>query len=425
MSTLWNNDKINVEISHKTKKEVISMKFIKFCNRVVIPIIGLISLSVILSFPFLSNIFNHLFAIICFVCSLVIFPIIVLTDNSKNKKIDTVAMILVYYIFGGIFVINYFNTPFNWLWFVFGLIIIIIPFSFCFINYWYRLKNKPTKEQKVNFKRNAIKYTLFYYILDLFYMSFIIDNLLCRYIFGGIIILYIFYNSTKAFINNIKPRIIFIIQDVFIGLGITIYLIFIIPNGDLRNVVTSIVSAVFGGYVTLLGVAWTIKDNSRNRKEDERLSKVPYLYIVKENYDKTFKSFAPVLDEAFKTFNDETTHCISINEFIIKNSNNSDCVPCGFVLNGKFYHFDNMFFVERNKCFKVEIAHNHTLNSKQYEVMLSIIVKDVLDNYYQFDCELKFESELEVLFENKHIPVSKYDVINLHLPQKITKEELI
>lgn len=401
------------------------MKFKKFCIRVIIPIIGLLSLVVILLFPFLSNALNPLFAIISFVCSLVVFPIIVLTGNSKNKKADIIIIILVYYIFGGIFVINYFNTPFNWLWFVFGLIIISTPFSFCFINYWYRLKNKPTKEQKVNFKRNAAKYTLFYYVLDLFYMSFIIDNLICRYVFGGIVILYIFYNSTKAFINNIKPRILSIVHDVFIGLGITIYLIFIISNDDLRNVVTGIVSAVFGGYVTLLGVAWTIKDNSRNRKEDERLSKVPYLYIVKEDYDKTFKSFAPVLDEAFKTFNDETKHCISINEFIIKNSYNSDCVPCGFVLNGKFYNFDNMFFVERNKCFKVEIARNHTLNSNQYEVTLSIIVKDVLDNFYQFDCELNLENNDYILDDGKQVSEDRYDVINLHLPKKITKEELI
>ena len=400
---------------------MILMKFKKFCNKVLIPIIGFLSLLVILIFPFLQEALNPLIAIICFFCSSVIFPIIVLTGNSNNKKIDIATMILVYYIFGGIFVINYFNTPFNWLWFIFGLIIIGVPFSLYFINFWYKSKNKPTKDQALNFKRNVVKYTLFYYVLDLFYMSFIIDNLLCRYIFGVIIILYIFYNSTKAFINNIKPRILSIVHDVFIGLGIAIYLISIIPNDDLRNVVTSIVSAVFGGYVTLLGVAWTIKDNSRNRKEDERLSKVPYLYIVKENYDKAFKSFAPVLDEAFKTFNDETTHCISINEFIIKNSNNSDCVPCGFVLNGKFYHFDNMFFVERNKCFKVEIAHNHTLNSKQYEVMLSIIVKDVLDNYYQFDCELKLKNERYILTNGKQIPVDKYDVINLYLPKQINE----
>ena len=397
------------------------MKFKKFFNRV----IGLLTLIVILLFPFLSRKLNHLFAIICYAFSLLIFPIIVLTGKSNNKKNDITTMILVYYFFGGIFVINYFDTPFDLLWFVFGLIIIGVPFSFYFINYWYKLKNKPTEEQKVNFKLNVVKYTLFYYVLDLFYMSFIIDNLICRYIFGGIIILYIFYNSTKAFIHNIKPRIIFIVQDVFIGIGIAIYLIFIIPNSDLRDVVTSIVSAVFGGYVTLLGVAWTIKDNSRNRKDDERLSKVPYLYIVKEDYDKTFKSFAPVLDEVFKTFNDETVHCISINEFIIKNSNNSDCVPYGFVLNGKLYKFDNMYFVERNKCFKVEIAHNYTLNNNQYEVTLSIIVKDVLDNFYQFDCELNLENSGYILDNGKQVSADRYDLINLHLPKKITKEDLI
>ena len=392
------------------------MKFKQFCNRVVFPIIGLLSLFVILLFPFLSNLLNHLFSIICFACSLVILLLFILTSNSKNKKIDIIAMILTYYIFCGIFVINYFETSFNWWWFVFGLVIVGIPFSLSLINYWYRLKNEPTKEQELYFKQNAIKYTLFYYVIDLFYMSFIIDNLMFKYIFGGIVILYIFYNSTKVFINNIKPRILLIVHDVFIGLAIAIYLIFIIPNNDLRNVITSIVSALFGGYLTLLGVAWTIKDNSRNRKEDERLSKVPYLYLTKERYDTTFKSFAPMLDEAFKILDSETKHCISINEFIIKNSNNSDCVPCGYMLNGKFYKFDNMFFVERNKCFKVDITHNQTLNSKRYDITLSIVAKDVLDNYYQFDCELRFVNDFDILFENKRIPVGRYSVINLCLP---------
>jgi len=112
-------------------------------------------------------------------------------------------------------------------------------------------------------------------------------------------------------------------------------------------------------------------------------------------------------------------NCISINEFIIKNSNNSDCVPCGFILNGKFYNFDNMFFVERNKCFKVEITHNHTLNSKQYEITLSIIVKDVLDNYYQFDCELRLKNEGYILTNGKQVSVDRYDVINIYLPVQI------
>lgn len=396
------------------------MKFKNFFNKVIIPIIILFSLVIILVFPFLSNEINPLFAIISFGCSLFFLLIITLTSNIKDKKICIVTLILFYYIFISIFIIKYFNSQFNWLWFIFGLVIIGIPCILCLINYRRcNPKNKTTYIQEKNFKRNAIRYTLFYYVVDLFYMSFIVDNLICKYIFGGAIIIYIFYNSSKVFINNVKPNILAIIQDVFIGLGITIYLIFIIPDNDLRIIVTSIVSAIFGGYVTLFGVAWTIKDNSKNRKEDERQSKIPYLYIEKGEFIYTFKSFEPILDKEFHPLNNEIKHFISINEFIVKNSNNSDCVPCGFILNGKFYKFNNMFFIERNKRFNVLIAHNYILNSKQDEINLSIIVKDVLNNFYKFDCELKLESKIDTLLDNKHTPTDSYSVINLHLPQQI------
>ena len=163
----------------------------------------------------------------------------------------------------------------------------------------------------------------------------------------------------------------------------------------------------------------TIKDNGKNRKEDERQSKIPYLYIEKGEFIYTFKSFEPILDKEFHPLNNEIKHFISINEFIVKNSNNSDCVPCGFILNGKFYKFNNMFFIERNKRFNVLIAHNYILNSKQDEINLSIIVKDVLNNFYKFDCELKLESKIDTLLDNKHTPTDSYSVINLHLPQQI------
>lgn len=400
------------------------MKFKKFCNRVVIPIIGLLSLSVILSFPFLSNKLNHLFAVICFVCSLVIFPIIVLTSNSKNRKIDIVTMILVYYIFGGIFVINYFNTPFNWLWFIFGLIIIGIPFSLFFINYWYKLKNKPTKEQKLNFKQNVVKYTLFYYAIDLFYMSFIIDNLICRYIFGGIIIIYIFYNSTKVFINNIKPRILSIIHDVFIGLGITIYLIFIIPNDDLRNVVTSIVSAVFGGYVTLLGVAWTIKDNSRNRKEDERQYKIPYLYLSKEKSNICFESFDNKLFETMQNITKSVKCSFIIEQVTLKVSRNSDCIPIGFILNDCFFKLNNKHLLERGTIFNLEITKRIELFSMYSVQSLYLVCMDTINNYYKYECELKIlNDDIQYIDNDNKILRYNYIINDVKLPKLIRKED--
>ena len=55
---------------------------------------------------------------------------------------------------------------------------------------------------------------------------------------------------------------------VIIGVGLSVYLIYIIPNKDLQAIVIPIVSAVYGGLITLVGVAWTIKDTNDKRKED-------------------------------------------------------------------------------------------------------------------------------------------------------------
>lgn len=400
------------------------MKLKKFFNKLVIPIIGVLSLTVNLSFPFLSNKLKPLFAIICFACSVVVFPIIILTGNSKNKKNDIVTMILFYYIFSGIFVINYFNTSFNWLWFIFGLIIISVPFGLYFINYWYKLKNKLTKEQKLNFKRNAVKYSLFYYALDLFYMSFIIENITCKYIFGSVIILYIFYNSTKAFINNIKPRIIFIVQDVFIGLGITIYLIFIIPNSDLRNVITSIVSAVFGGYVTLLGVAWTIKDNSRNRKEDERQYKIPYLYLSKEKSNICFESFDNKLFETMQNITKSVKCSFIIEQVTLKVSRNSDCIPIGFILNDCFFKLNNKHLLERGTIFNLEITKRIELFSMYSVQSLYLVCMDTINNYYKYECELKILNDDIQYFDNDN-KILRYNYIinDVKLPQLIRKED--
>ena len=250
-------------------------------------------------------------------------------------------------------------------------------------------------------------------------MSFIIDNLICRYMFGGILILYIFYNSTKAFISNIKPRIIFIVQDVFIGLGITIYLIFIIPNSDLRNVVTSVVSAVFGGYVTLLGVAWTIKDNIRNKKEDERIKNIPYIFVSDEQGKIILSSYDVILKSIGEN-DDNVKMEITIDEFNIKNSNNSNCIPFGFYLNDNFYKFDTKFFIERNTVFKISIDHYYKIIEEEKEIELYLVFKDVLNNCYLYKCEMRCNNKSSIFYsENKRIPVYSYEIINIGLPELV------
>ena len=55
----------------------------------------------------------------------------------------------------------------------------------------------------------------------------------------------------------------------------SIYLIYIIPNSDLQNVVIPIVAAVYGGLLTLVGVAWTIKHGQEERKQEEKQKAKP------------------------------------------------------------------------------------------------------------------------------------------------------
>ena len=57
--------------------------------------------------------------------------------------------------------------------------------------------------------------------------------------------------------------------DFVLGVGLSIYLIYIIPNEGLQNIIIPIVSAVYGGLLTLVGVAWTIKKSDSDRKQEE------------------------------------------------------------------------------------------------------------------------------------------------------------
>lgn len=69
------------------------------------------------------------------------------------------------------------------------------------------------------------------------------------------------------------------LHDFVAGIAITIYLIYIIPSQSLQNIVLIIASALFGGLITLVGVAWTIKDGHRREAESNRLGKIPYLEV--------------------------------------------------------------------------------------------------------------------------------------------------
>ena len=157
-----------------------------------------------------------------------------------------------------------------WQWLIFGLMFLAIPFGLHGMKDFSAKRINRTEEQKKIANQRFTILCLFYWLCDFFYMTFIIDNLTWKFILGGLIMVVIFYNLSKAFINGNHIFNFGLIQDFIVGIALTVYLIYIIPNQDLQNIIISIVSAVYGGLLTLVGVAWTIRKSDSDRKQEEK-----------------------------------------------------------------------------------------------------------------------------------------------------------
>ena len=74
-------------------------------------------------------------------------------------------------------------------WFIFGVLIVLIPFGVANLKRIVFKKGNYTEEQNRQANARVIIYTLFYWLCDLFYMAIIIDNLICKLVFGGLIMI--------------------------------------------------------------------------------------------------------------------------------------------------------------------------------------------------------------------------------------------
>ncbi len=157
-------------------------------------------------------------------------------------------------------------------WVSFAIIALILPLGL--INpKTISIKGKKITIEQVKIGNARLCYFIFFYLIcDLFYMSCFIHSMVCQYIFGGIIMLIILMNVYRT-VSFPKERTILedfgILQDFLVGVGISIYLIYIIPNAGVREVTIPIVAAIYGGMITLVGVSLTIRKADRDRKEDE------------------------------------------------------------------------------------------------------------------------------------------------------------
>ena len=268
-------------------------------------------------------------------------------------------------------------------WISFALIFILIPVGMVHLKNWALKDKELTEKQKTYSNEVIIKYTLFYWLCDMFYMSCFIKNLICQFTFGGLIMIIIMM-SVSSSIATPKIKNSFdkwgILHDFIIGVGISIYLVYLIPNTILQTIVITIVSAIYGGLITLVGVAWTIRKADDDRKNDE-INKARPLFsfsnIIDEKSIKESKHFC------YSSNNDITNFLTNIG-IIIENSNNSTLqMKCVYHGGYRFELKGNNIVLPSNYCY-VSICANVT--EKDFVILE---VSDCLNNIFYYKIDIK------------------------------------
>ena len=281
----------------KTKQiiETVRNKLKRCCKYIISKVIPLIATIVFILIPFLHRYISSSNACYIWIPSAIIFLIdsIFQWYNSKKierspKAIDVMSRgfaVQALVILTSVFIINYFDTAYTWPWAVAVIIAIVIPFAISNMFSLANLSNKNANEVTSEIaKGKVIKYILFYWLLDAFYISIFTSFLWGQIVFGSVALLILLYSVSTTFLSQKIKFKWMLIHDFVAAIVLTIYLIFIIPNEALQNVVLVLVSAIYGGFISLVGVAWTIKDGKRQEAESRRLEKIPYFQATFEDW---------------------------------------------------------------------------------------------------------------------------------------------
>lgn len=264
-------------------------------------------------------------------------------------------------------------------WILFSLILVFVFFVFFgFLASAWR-KHKPTDEQKRNSSIVIIKYIFFYWLLDFFYMACFNDWLLWKFIFGYLILVIIFYNLANSFVVPKKRKgfeKIGLLQDFIVGIAITVYLLYIIPDLLLQEILISVVSAVYGGLITLVGVTLTIRFTKKESQEKDKELNKPLIFCD------------PLYDEAdFKPifFGDKTKNKYEIRSII--NSDKTQFKIVSLLVDSIEYKVDGLNFLNKG-----DKALLYLPIEEEIEIDKIILVTSSLDS-----CTYKFA----ITFEQK------------------------
>lgn len=248
----------------------------------------------------------------------------------------------------------------------------------------------------------GIRYLIFSLFIDAFYISIPYQNITCQFIFGGLTLLTIFVNLSVNFVQSDKNKLIKrfeLVFDFVLGVGLSIYLIYIIPNPDLKNIIIPIVSAVYGGLLTLVGVAWTIRKSDNDRKQEQEQKAKPVVFIcdprtMADQREKPIlrnllsKNHRGSLQESPK----KNCAC-KLPEIIINNSDYSHASVIGFRINNDCHLYDIGQVLPKNSTLKLDSDFRFIYKDEINYV--AILIQDMLDNIYEFEVRVDIEEGID------------------------------
>ncbi len=261
-------------------------------------------------------------------------------------------------------------------WFVFGLIAVCVPvlclYLYAFMVERTSMENSEKKKLAKELKENVLRIWLF----DLLYMAIFNNWIIFIYVFGIIAILVIFYNLSKVFLSNYSNKIGWsMIVDFVMGIAITVWLICKIEDNDIRIVITTILAAVFGGLLTLIGVAWSIKSQEKARKEEEKSKCKPMFRF----FGRKAKISECNLVYCYKNLENETSNYDAFF-YPFKNFDNANFSINNVEVNGIKFFPTNDSNIEKNEVFIIYSYHKKDDFVKSFKIS----VKDILGNNYEF-----------------------------------------
>ena len=414
----------------KAKERV--LKVLKISVKVLIAIIGIAITIAFIFVPFLHNKIDAIVAKCIWFPASIVFVASAIANMVKKPKqplkypifdfIGNLGIVPIIVILGSAFVINYYDTTYTWSWAIFVLVALFLPIFTFGMRSFLKKENEYTEEQLKTSLKVCWKYVGFYWLMDIFYMTIFnywisyeqsqVLWLTLQFVFGGLAMVYIFYNLARAFLSNTKKQWWGLLQDFLWGVAITVYLIFLIPNDSLQTIVLSITAAVYGGLLTLVGVAWTIKDTNEKRQEDlmrvenerkdeERKKHIPYIRAFFDN-DK----FPPVVVNAnitkgldFESKEDlallknKVFYSVNIKNFDIKNISSENIIIKGIFVHGKYYEFSAEEILEPNVNCRIQTTNNWWIPVAHTANKLTLIVSDVIGNLYEIECHVAHKIE--------------------------------